>query len=58
MAAHLEEQQGRAHRVLMENPRMGRTEQFTEVVFEADRAEGAIVDATVTGVKGHQLTAA
>ncbi|KRS16801.1 tRNA (N(6)-L-threonylcarbamoyladenosine(37)-C(2))-methylthiotransferase MtaB [Roseovarius indicus] len=58
VAAHLEEQQGRAHRVLMENPRMGRTEQFTEVVFGADRAEGAIVDVTVTGVKGHQLTAA
>ena len=58
VAAHLEEQQGRAHRVLMENPRMGRTEQFTEVVFGADRAEGAIVHVTVTGVKGHQLTAA
>ena len=58
VAAHLEAQQGRAHKVLMENARMGRTEQFTEVVFGEDREEGAIVEATVTGVLGHQLTAA
>ena len=34
VAAHLAEQQGRAHNILMEHPRMGRTEQFTEVAFD------------------------
>jgi len=58
LARHLADQQGRAHRVLMENARMGRTEQFTEVVFDTDRTEGAIVSATVTGMRGHQLVAA
>jgi threonylcarbamoyladenosine tRNA methylthiotransferase MtaB len=57
VAAHLAEQQGRHHAVLMENARMGRTEQFTEVVFDSDRPEGAIVPATVTGHTGTQLTA-
>src|SRR6056297_991342 len=58
VAAHLAEQQGCRHAVLMENPRMGRTEQFTEVVFDSDRPEGAIVHATVTGHTGTQLIAA
>ena len=54
---HLNEQIGRQHSVLMENPRMGRTEQFTEVVFSSDQPESQIVAATVTGVAGQQLTA-
>ncbi|WP_397543041.1 tRNA (N(6)-L-threonylcarbamoyladenosine(37)-C(2))-methylthiotransferase MtaB [Roseovarius salis] len=58
VARHLEDQKGRAHKVLMESARMGRTEQFTEVVFDADREEGAIVDAKVTGIRGQKLTAA
>jgi hypothetical protein len=33
LAAHLAAQVGVTHRVLMEGPRMGRTEQFTEVDF-------------------------
>ena len=37
---------------------MGRTEQFTEVVFESDRPEGQIVQARVTGWQGGQLKAA
>jgi threonylcarbamoyladenosine tRNA methylthiotransferase MtaB len=57
VTAHLAEQQGCRHAVLMENPRMGRTEQFTEVTFDSDRPEGAIVSATVTGHTGTQLTA-
>jgi threonylcarbamoyladenosine tRNA methylthiotransferase MtaB len=57
VAAHLAAQQGCRHAVLMENPRMGRTEQFTEVAFDSDRPEGAIVAATVTGHTGTQLTA-
>jgi len=57
VTAHLAAQHGRRHAVLMENPRMGRTEQFTEVAFDSDRPEGAIVPATVTGHTGTQLTA-
>ena len=58
VARHLAAQQGRTHSVLMENPRMGRTEQFTEVSFDSDREEGHIVSATVTGTRGQQLVAA
>ena len=55
---HLRAQHGLTHKVLMENPRMGRTEQFTEVTFAADHAEGQIVTATITGHAAGQLTAA
>ncbi len=58
VAQHLAQQQGQSHKVLMENARMGRTEQFTEVVFDIDQPEGAIVSATVTGQRGRQLVAA
>ncbi|MEM8774771.1 MAG: tRNA (N(6)-L-threonylcarbamoyladenosine(37)-C(2))-methylthiotransferase MtaB [Pseudomonadota bacterium] len=58
VATHLAAQKGRTHKVLMENSRMGRTEQFTEVVFSKDQAEGEIVDARVTGFAGSQLIAA
>ena len=58
VARHLAAQQGRTHHILMENPRMGRTEQFTEVSFDADRPEGQIVTATITGMRGAQLVAA
>ena len=57
-AAHLAAQVGRQHQVLMENPRMGRTEQFTEVRFDADQPVGAIVPARIVGHDGAQLTAA
>ncbi|EDM72797.1 MiaB-like tRNA modifying enzyme [Roseobacter sp. AzwK-3b] len=55
---HLAEQQGRTHYILMESARMGRTEQFTEVTFDADQSEGHIVTATIAGTRGHQLVAA
>ncbi len=58
VAAHLQAQKGKTHRVLLENPRMGRTEQFAEVSFASDQPESQIVTATITGVAGHQLTAA
>ncbi len=54
---HLQAQLGRTHHVLMENPRMGRTAQFTEVSFEADQPEGQIVHAQIKGVAGQQLVA-
>jgi threonylcarbamoyladenosine tRNA methylthiotransferase MtaB len=53
---HLSAQIGLAHRVLLENPRMGRTEQFTEVVFDSDQPAGRIVAARIDSVRGHQLT--
>jgi len=57
VAAHLKGQVGKTHKVLLENPRMGRTEQFTEVTFSTDRPEGQIVSATITGTNGPHLTA-
>ena len=57
VARHLAAQQGRSHRILMENPHMGRTEQFTEVDFAAPRPEGQIVTATITGHGSQRLTA-
>ncbi|UWQ18247.1 tRNA (N(6)-L-threonylcarbamoyladenosine(37)-C(2))-methylthiotransferase MtaB [Jannaschia sp. M317] len=54
---HLAAQQGQGHRVLMESPRMGRTEQFAEVMFDADQPEGAIVIARIIGQDGTRLTA-
>ncbi|QFT79158.1 Threonylcarbamoyladenosine tRNA methylthiotransferase MtaB [Roseovarius sp. THAF27] len=57
VARHLDEQQGRVHRVLLENARMGRTEQFTEVAFGTDQPEGQIVTAKVTGHDAARLTA-
>jgi len=57
LARHLNAQVGQTHRILTESPRMGRTEQFTEVAFATDQAEGTIVFATITGHQGHSLTA-
>ena len=57
VSRHLEAQVGRAHRVLMENPHMGRTEQFTEVAFDAAQTEGEIVDVTIAGRTGDRLVA-
>ncbi|TMV05563.1 tRNA (N(6)-L-threonylcarbamoyladenosine(37)-C(2))-methylthiotransferase MtaB [Ruegeria sediminis] len=54
---HLAAQVGRTHRILMENPHMGRTEQFTEVTFSAPRGEGRIVTAPITGHSATQLMA-
>jgi threonylcarbamoyladenosine tRNA methylthiotransferase MtaB len=36
---------------------MGRTEQFTEVLFSADQPEGRIVTATISGISGTALAA-
>jgi len=57
VAAHLALQQGRLHKVLTEGPRMGRTEQFTEVDFTTDQPEGQIVTALITGWTDQRLTA-
>ena len=52
---HLHAQTGRVHRVLTEGPRLGRTEQFTEVAFGADQPEGTILEVRVTGNDGARL---
>lgn len=57
VARHLAAQVGRAHKVLMESPTMGRTEQFAEVDFAKPRTEGSIVDADVTGTTPKRLCA-
>ncbi|WP_323035535.1 tRNA (N(6)-L-threonylcarbamoyladenosine(37)-C(2))-methylthiotransferase MtaB [Pararhodobacter sp.] len=56
-AQHLAAQVGRVHPVLLENPRMGRTEQFTEVRFESDQPVGQIVTARIVAHDGAQLLA-
>ncbi len=53
--AHLAAQIGQTHHILMENPRMGRTAQFTEVRFDTDQPEGQIVPAVIRGVDAGQL---
>jgi threonylcarbamoyladenosine tRNA methylthiotransferase MtaB len=55
---HLDAQLGKTHHILMENPNMGRTEQFTPVNFAAPQTEGAIVTTKITGIQNAQLTAA
>jgi len=54
---HLQAQVGKSHQILMENARMGRTAQFTEVLFDTDQPESEIVQAQITGFAGQQLTA-
>ena len=57
VSTHLAAQIGRTHHILMESPRMGRTEQFTEVTFATDQPESRIVTATITGSADNRLTA-
>lgn len=54
---HLAAQVGATHRILVENPRMGRTEQFTEVDLGQDHAEGQIITAKILGHNGSRLIA-
>ncbi len=53
--AHLKSQLGKTHRVLTENPNMGRTEQFTEVQFATPQPVGQILMTRVAGVEGTRL---
>ena len=39
------------------NPSMGRTEQFTEVMFSTPQAEGCIISAKIIGMRNQQLVA-
>jgi threonylcarbamoyladenosine tRNA methylthiotransferase MtaB len=57
VTAHLSKQIGQMHNILIEKPRMGRTEQFTEVLFDQDQPEGDIVCAKIAGQTKRQLLA-
>ena len=57
LLVHLRAQVGARHVVLTEGPRLGRTGQFTEVSFDRDMPEGALVDVTIAGHDGARLTA-
>jgi threonylcarbamoyladenosine tRNA methylthiotransferase MtaB len=54
---HLIAQVGKTHNILMENSNMGRTEQFTEVHFEAAQNEGELISAKILSHEGHRLLA-
>ena len=55
LSRHLTAQIGQTHRILMESPRMGRTEQFTEVDFATDQPEGQIVTRQILARNGMRL---
>jgi threonylcarbamoyladenosine tRNA methylthiotransferase MtaB len=55
VAKHLRAQVDQTHHILMENSHMGRTAQFTEVLFETKQTEGKIVTAKITGHSETQL---
>jgi threonylcarbamoyladenosine tRNA methylthiotransferase MtaB len=57
LARHLAAQTGKSHRILMESPQRGRTEQFTEVDFAEEQREGAIVQAVIRGHGATRLCA-
>ncbi|SEW44045.1 threonylcarbamoyladenosine tRNA methylthiotransferase MtaB [Cognatiyoonia koreensis] len=55
--AHLQNQIGQTHAILMENPRMGRTPQFAEVTFDSDQPESQIIKATIKSATSKRLAA-
>ena len=52
---HLNAQVGQSHDVLMENPTMGRTQQFAEVMFTEPQTEGKIIATDITSASTTQL---
>ncbi|MDH3666748.1 MAG: tRNA (N(6)-L-threonylcarbamoyladenosine(37)-C(2))-methylthiotransferase MtaB [Paracoccaceae bacterium] len=58
VAAHLATQVGTEQQILMERPRLGRTEGFAEVAFAADQPVGGIAAARIGGHDGLRLIAA
>ena len=53
----LQAQVGQTRLVLTEGPRLARTEHFTEVAFDRDMPEGALVEVAITGHDGMRLRA-
>ncbi len=54
---HLKAQVGRIHRILMESPTVGRTEQFAQVELSVPGLKGTIVEEGIKGVRANRLTA-
>ena len=52
---HLEAQVGHMHNVLLENPNMGRTQQFAEVIFAKPQPEGKIISTEIISASTTQL---
>ena len=55
VARHLKAQIGRSATILMESPRLGRAEDFTEVTLPADQPVGGLVTVRITGQDGTRL---
>ncbi|MEM7746092.1 MAG: tRNA (N(6)-L-threonylcarbamoyladenosine(37)-C(2))-methylthiotransferase MtaB [Pseudomonadota bacterium] len=55
LAGYLATQVNRRHSILMETPRMGRTETFAEVAFSVDHPVGELVTAAPSGFLGARL---
>ena len=53
--AYLASQLGLNHEVLMESPRLGRTEHFAEVVFDTDQPEGHIIPTRISSMLDAKL---
>jgi len=54
---HLNAAIGEKHAILIETPQVGRTEQFSEVMFDIDQIEGQIINRKIIGLKGTRLQA-
>lgn len=54
---YLESCVGKTSKVLIETPRMGRTESFAEVAFDSDQPEGSIIEAKLVAYDGMQVVA-
>ena len=52
---HLKAQVGHMHNVLLENPNMGRTQQFAEVIFAKPQPEGKIISTEIISASTTQL---
>jgi threonylcarbamoyladenosine tRNA methylthiotransferase MtaB len=57
LTAHMAAQVGKSHRILIEGPRLGRTEQFTEVEFGVDQPEGTLITSVIRGFDAHRMIA-
>ena len=57
LAQHLLGEIGKTHQILMENPHLGRTEDFTEVSLNEAQETGQIITATISGHKDGRLLA-
>ena len=57
VTAYLAARTGETHNILMESPRMGRTETFAPVRFGSDQTVGQIVRAVIAGHDSDALCA-